>query len=274
MGSFPVRSSTTLAAWGWRARTSRTMVCCKNGSRAMFAEMDAFDPEREMNPRAPGAPPPPLPPPLDPCPLRPRLIDFVDCEYATTLSLLGLLPNLGLYTCPAGLVVGLLPLSGWVARLVLERLFDRCGDDDDDVESGFAVAGVDDSHAFSRAEYPSRPWGRAQTAMWSGRRIVSSSGCWIGSTSSYASSSLLFSTSSLPGKSRSDKSTGSWWSHSSGLSLDLPCVVAPAVVVVVVPFDFPTPSSSPPQRHFNTNFARGAGHSQTPAAACTMEKCS
>mmetsp|Transcript_25094 Transcript_25094/g.45400 ORF Transcript_25094/g.45400 Transcript_25094/m.45400 type:complete len:220 (-) Transcript_25094:1316-1975(-) len=219
MGSLPVRSSTTLAAWGWRARTSRTMVCCKNGSRAMFAEMDAFDPDREMNPRAPGALPPP-PPPLDPCPLRPRPINFVDWEYATTLSLLGLLPNLGLYTCPAGLVVGLLPLSGWVARLaMLERLFDRRVDDgvDDDVESEFAVSGVDKSHALSRAEYPSRPWGRAQTAIWSGRRIVSSSGCWIGSTSS-SSSSPLFSTSSLPSsptrssaprKSRSDKSTGS-----------------------------------------------------------------
>jgi len=62
MGSLPVRASTTAAAAGYSSRTSRTMVCCRKGSRAMFAEMEELEPEREMKPRkllASLSPPPP-----------------------------------------------------------------------------------------------------------------------------------------------------------------------------------------------------------------------
>mmetsp|Transcript_59480 Transcript_59480/g.126444 ORF Transcript_59480/g.126444 Transcript_59480/m.126444 type:complete len:219 (-) Transcript_59480:974-1630(-) len=70
IGSLPVRSSSTEAAAGCSASTSQTMVCCRNGSRAMFAEMDALDPDREMKPRS--VPPLSL--------LRRCRIDCLDCE--------------------------------------------------------------------------------------------------------------------------------------------------------------------------------------------------
>ena len=113
MGSLPVLSSTTLAASGYSSRMSRTIVCCRNGSRAILAVIDELDPERDI-----------IDPAVDAAELMGPLLLLIrrcDDEYATTLSLEGLRPNLGLYTCPlAELAADDLPLlSGCVAKVVV-----------------------------------------------------------------------------------------------------------------------------------------------------------